>query len=301
MRGTNFSYLVKQGVSSVWKNSLTSFASFCILTVSLLLIGLSLLFSYDIAKAIGSVESKNEILVFVSGTLPETDFLHIGDVLNSYSYSEKVTFKSREEALEDYKAKMGEEYFDLFDALGENPMPYTYVVTLNDVSMTDSAAKVFEAIDGVEKVSAPYDFAKFLTGMRNTLAAIGSAILIGMVTVSIVIVYNTTKTSVFARRQEIFIMKYFGATNAFVRLPFFVEGMFIGLFAGLCSFALTKAIYDSVISMFNSNVTLWQVLGLGEMLKFSDVIWYALAANCLVGALLGSLGTVFSMRKHLKV
>ncbi len=301
MRGSNFSYLVKQGIVSVWHNRMMSFASFCIMMVSLLLIGLAALFAVDIGIIIGNVEDKNEVIVFVETDATSTDITHITDVLNSNIYKQSVRFKSKEEAWDEYREKMGEDYYLLFDYLGDNPMPNTFIVTLNDITKIDTIVTEFKQISGVEKVSAPYDFANFLVSIRTTFTVIGGAVLIALIVVCLVIVYNTARTSVYSRRMEISIMKHVGATNSFIKFPFFIEGMFIGIIAGGVSWLLTKLAYESVISLFLGDVTILKVLGLVNIIPFDTVNWYVLAANCILGALLGAVGTIFSMGKHLRV
>ena len=299
MKGSNFRYLIKQGIVSVWHNRMMSFASFCIIMVSLLLISLCVLVSMDISIVIEGAEEKNEMLVYVDKA-DEEQLVRIEEKIKSHSYVASVVFYSKEEAWEDQKAQM-EDYAELFEALRENPMPDTFRVTLSDLTMIESARDAFAAIEGVESVSAPYDFASVLVSLRTTLTIIAGAMLIALVIVSIVIVYNSARTSVFARRKEIGIMKSVGATNAFIKFPFFIEGMFIGIVAGAVSWLLTKLAYESLVSFFAGDLTIWQILGLVNVIPFSEVMWIVLGANCLAGAFLGATGTLFSMGKHLKV
>ena len=299
MKGSNFSYLMKQGVVSVWRNRMMSFASFCIIMVSLLLISLSLLIVADVNIVIGNAEDKNEILVYVSDA-DQTDLDAVEQKIKSNSYVANVVFYSKEEAWENQKAQM-EEYAELFDALTENPMPDTFRVTISDLSKIETVKSDFETIKGVDSVSAPYDFASVLVSLRTTLGIIGGAVLIALIIVCVVIVYNSTRSSVFARRKEIGIMKSVGATNFFIKFPFFIEGMFIGIIAGIVSWLLTKLAYESLVSFFAGDLTIWQILGLVNVIQFSDVMWIALAFNCVAGAFLGAVGTILSMGKHLKV
>lgn len=299
MRGSNFSYLVKQGIVSVWHNRMMSFASFCIIMVSLLLISLAALIAADLNVVIGNAEDKNEVLVYVDNA-DEASLLHIEETIKSNIYTQRVVFYSKEDAFEAQKEKM-EEYAEVLNALRENPMPDTFRVTVNDLSKMNEVKRAFESIDGVDEVSAPYDFASVLVSLRTTLTIIAGAMLIALVIVSIVIVYNAARTSVFARRKEIGIMKSVGATNSFIKFPFFIEGMFIGVVAGAVSWLLTKVAYEALVSFFAGDLTIWHVLGLSNVLQFADVRWYVLAFNCVMGALLSAIGTVFSMGKHLKV
>lgn len=276
-----------------------SFASFCIIMVSLLLISLSILIAADINVVIGSAEDKNEVLVYIDNADKE-NLVRIEEKLKNSRYTDHLVFYSKEEAFEAQKEKL-ENYAELLDALKENPMPDTYRVTINDLSKIGEAKHEFEQIDGVDEVSAPYDFASVLVSLKATLTIIAGAVLIALVVVCIVIVYNASRTSVFARRKEIGIMKSVGATNSFIKFPFFIEGMFIGIMAGIVSWLLTKVAYEALVTFFAEDLTIWQVLGLANVIRFDSVQWIALAFNCVAGALLSAVGTVFSMGKHLKV
>lgn len=300
MKGSNFTYLVKQGITSIWHNGLMSFASFCILMVSLLLIGLATLLMVNTGIVMDNIEAKNEILVYVEGSINDNEQAHIYDALDNNPNTEKVVFYSKEEAWADKQEEMSE-FAPLFSYLEDNPMPHTYRVTIKDLTIINNTVNEFSTIEKVVQVSAPYDYANFLVDIRTTLTLIASAVLAALIVVCVVIVYNSTRTSVFARRKEINIMKYVGATNAFIKIPFFIEGMFIGIIAGVASWGLTKLTYDAVIQIFSEDLTIWQVLGMVNIIPFDDVTWYVLAFNCAAGALLGALGTVFSMGKHLKV
>jgi cell division transport system permease protein len=304
MRSSNFSYLVKQGVVSVWHNRVMSFASFCILMVSLLLIGLAVLISLDIGIIISNIEDTNEIAVFVDEELSATELSRISEIIDSYrnDFVDRIVYISPEEAWErERENPVYRDFVELFDSIGENPMPSTFVVSLWDITRMSEAVMRFEAIDGVLRVRAPFDFAEFLISIRNTFAIIGLAILIALVIVCLVIIYNTARSSVFARRMQISIMKHVGATNAFIRIPFFIEGMFIGILAGAASWGLTRVAYNSVVAVFEEDIMLLQIFGISNVIVFDDIMWLALAANCLAGALLGAIGTVLSMGKHLKV
>ena len=119
--------------------------------------------------------------------------------------------------------------------------------------------------------------------------------------VSVIVVSNTIRTSVFSRRNEISIMKYVGATDSFIKLPFFVEGTFIGILSGAAAWGLTWFIYDSIFSLFTDSLSLWEMFGFFNLIPFSSISPFVLLINCAAGALLGAVGTVISTGKYLKV
>ena len=300
MRTSNATYLVKKGISSVWKNFLMSFASFSILMVSLLLVSCAMLLMMNVNTIMGNIEDTNEITIYLEENITDKQIEHIRSVLEKNDDITDVQYYSKEQALDDFRNDMAE-YSELLDYLDENPMPEAFLVRVKDLTKIRAVDKALNQIEGVEKTKAPYDFANVLTHIRNTLSVIGGAVLLALIVVSIVIVSNTIRTSVFARRNEINIMRYVGATSGFIKTPFFVEGMFIGILAGAASWGLTWLVYDSVFSLFSADLTLWQMFGFYGLTPFDEIMWFVLAVNCAAGAFLGAVGTVISTGKYIKV
>ena len=308
MKSNNVTYLVKKGISSVWKNFVMSFASFSILLVSLLQVSITVLFILNANIIMGNIEDTNEIAVYVEDKEGETEEAHrkkvehIRDVLNSNENLVDVKYVSKEEAAEKWSQMIEGGAGDLLNMVpGGNPMPETFTVRVTDVSTIKYTVSLIKSIEGVEQVKAPYDFADALVNIRKTFSAIVIAMLAVLIIVSIVVISNTIRTSVFARRNEITIMKYVGATNGFIKLPFFVEGCFVGILAGASAWGLTWFIYNSVFSLFTDDLTLWQMFGFINLIPFDSVKWLLLLANCVVGAFLGAVGTLISMNRYLKV
>lgn len=300
MRTSNVTYLVKKGISSVWKNFVMSFASFSILMVSLLLVSCSVLLMVNVGIIMGNIEDTNEISVFLEEGVTAEQIEHVRSVLENNSDLTDIRYTSKEEALADFRETL-EDYAELLDSLEENPMPETFQVRVTDLTKIKHVVDLVSNVEGVEKVKAPYNFASALINIRNTFTIIASAVLVALIIVSVVIVSNAIRTSVFARRNEISIMRYVGATNGFIKAPFFVEGMFIGVIAGVASWGLSWIIYDAVFSMFGNDITLWQMFGFFDLIPFGEISWIVLAVNCAAGALLGAVGTVISTGKYVKV
>ncbi len=299
MKTSNATYLIKKGVSSVWKNFIMSFASFSIMLVSLLQISCSVLLMMNVNIIMGNIEDTNEITIYVKEGATDEQVDHIKKVLESNPELADVKYYSKEAALEDFRADMAE-YSELIDYLAENPMPETFLVRVTDISKIRYVTQAIQSIDGVEQVKAPYDFAGALVNIRNTFSVILVVMLTILIIVSVVIVSNSIRTSVFARRAEIDIMKYVGATRGFIRTPFFVEGMFIGILAGAGAWGVTWVIYDAVSGLFASDLTVWQMFGFYGLIPFDDICWPTLAINCGAGALLGAVGTMFVMNRYLR-
>lgn len=302
MRTSNVSYLVKKGISSVWKNFVMSFASFSILLVSLLQISVAVLVMMNVNIIMGNIEDTNQLVVYVKKGTSDAGVAHIREVLTNNSGLTDIEYVSKEDAQKEFiESFLGDDLADLMSHLEENPMPESFKVRVTDVEKIRPIVAAINSLEGVEKVKAPYDFADALVDIRNTFSVIVIAVLLTLVLVSIVIISNTIRSSVFARRNEITIMKYVGATDGFIKLPFFVEGMFVGILAGAAAWGLTWFIYDSIFSLFTGNFTLWEMFGFFNLIPFDNVCWQVLAINCGAGALLGAVGTIISMGKYLKV
>mgnify|MGYP003200249115 CR=1 FL=1 len=206
MRTSNVTYLVKKGISSIWKNFLMSFASFCILMVSLLLVSCAVLLMMNVNKIMSNIEDTNEITIYLKEDISDKQVEHIKSVLEKNQDITDVKYYSKEQALDDFRDNMAE-YSELLDYLDKNPMPETFLVRVKDLSKIRHVVNTVNDIEGVEQTKAPYDFASVLVQIRNTFTLIGGAVLIALVVVSIVIVSNSIRTSVFARRNEISIMR----------------------------------------------------------------------------------------------
>ncbi|MDD6269068.1 MAG: permease-like cell division protein FtsX [Oscillospiraceae bacterium] len=301
MRASGVRYLLGKGIENIWKNRMMAFASFCVLLISLLLVGLSVLVSINISSMIGGVEDKNEVVIYLQEDTTDMEISEIyGELIRMDNVAE-ANFYSKEEAFEDMKNNMSD-YEMVFDSLGEdNPLIDAYRVRVSDISKIDDTLVQINALEHVESVRAPMDFVNILKELRQILTMICGVIITALIIISIVIIANTTKASVFARRAEIQIMKYVGATNSFIRIPFFVEGMITGFFAGCAALAVTWLGYDALIDLLTRGTNVIAIFGMTSIVQFEDVAIPVIASYLTAGTFFGALGTVFSTRKHLNV
>ncbi|MGN0621532.1 MAG: permease-like cell division protein FtsX [Porcipelethomonas sp.] len=301
MKLSGIRYLTKQGFDNVWKNRMMAFASFCVLLVSILLVGLAILFYINLNSIIGGIENKNEIIVFLDENVTSQQIDEIGQKLEQMDNVRSISFYSKDQAFEDMKDSMAE-YEEIFDSLGDdNPLIDSYRVKIKDISLTDETVESMNEIDHIYRIRAPYDFVNILSEMEKIITIIATAIIVALAIVSMVIISNTTKASVFARRNEISIMKYVGATNAFIRIPFFVEGMITGIAAGMVATLITWMGYDAVVDLLTNEVNILNIIGMGSIIPFSDIAFKVAGAYIFAGALTGAVGSVLSTRKHLNV
>lgn len=301
MKASGFKYLIGQGVENIWKNRMMAFASFCVLLVSLLLVGMSVLFYMNLTSMIGGVEDKNEVIIYMDEGTSDQELADFQSELAQIPNISEISFYSKEQAFEDLKNSMSD-YEVLFDSLGDdNPLIDSYRIRVEDISQISATITQVEELDHIDSIRAPMDFVNVLTEVRKIVTVVFGVIIAALVVISVVIVSNATKASVFARREEIQIMKYVGATNSFIRIPFFVEGMITGLLAGGVALAVTWFGYDSLVGLLTGQVEFLSVIGMGSIIPFRALAWKVALAYLLSGMLFGAFGSMISMRKHLNV
>ncbi|WP_303836636.1 permease-like cell division protein FtsX [Ruminococcus flavefaciens] len=303
MKLSGIRYLADQGVENIWKNKMMAFATFCVLLISLLLVGIAGLFYINLNSMIKGLGSQNEVVVLMNVGTTEEQNSAAEAAINELPNIDKVEFISKEDALARQKASLpnAEKIFDEYIGSDASFMPDGFSVTVKNTDKITETTQEISAIANIQSASASPQVAEFLRELRKVVSIIAGAIIIALAVVSMIIISNTTKASVFARREEIQIMKYVGATNAFIRLPFFVEGMVTGFFAGAGAYFITWAIYSSAYNMIKEQGMLMNTFGVSSLIPFDKIQFYVIIAYLVSGALIGALGSVVSTRKHIDV
>ncbi|HOO05475.1 MAG: permease-like cell division protein FtsX [Ruminococcus sp.] len=301
MKISGFKYLANQGVENIWKNKMMAFATFCVLLISLLLVGSSVLFYLNMNSMILGLGNQNEIAIYLDPNTSQADVDTFGYKLKEMDNINTVDYISKEQAYQTMQNQIsrGKAIFDYIDGYDFMPDGFNATVVNND-TIEDTVAQIAK-MEHVESVSSMPQVAEFLRELRRVVSIIAGAIIIALAAVSMIMISNTTKASVFARREEIQIMKYVGATNSFIRMPFFVEGMVTGFFAGAGAFFITWAVYRSVYRILTEQGMLMRAFGIGSIIPFDNIRLYVAFAYLLAGALIGALGSVVSTRRHLDV
>lgn len=248
MKWSSFKYLARQGLHNMINNRLMSFASVGVLTVCLIITGVAGLFTANMNSLMLYLRSQNEVVVYLDENLDETGLTSVDSALRSISGLKEVTYVSKDEALDLMRDSMGDkaDLFDVFEG-EENPFLANYKVVLQDVGQMDEIVPQLESISGVVDVNVPTGLSDLVVNIHKAVTVISVGLVVVLGFVSIVVISNTIRLTVFARRKEINIMKYVGATNGFIRLPFFVEGIAVGLIAGLISSAIVLGGYQLLI------------------------------------------------------
>ncbi len=217
-----------------------------------------------------------------------------------------VTYQSKEEGMLSLREQVGEEYYDLFDddyIYGEdNNLPDSFIVTVIDLSLLEETIEEISQLDEVYSIQASTQVASTMTTLRQVINVVSWAIVAALVVVSLVIITNTIRASIYSRRKEINIMKYVGATNAFIRLPFIVEGICLGIIAAAISFGLVSAGYCYLLNAGSASISDgWVQQLFGQMIPFENIAWGLAFLFLAASVLLGVLGSLISVRKHIKV
>lgn len=297
----SFFYLVKQGFKNLWNNRLMSLASIGVLVSCMLLIGAAALLSINISSIVDEIEDQSEAIVYLEDGLDDSEIDETRDGIIATGKVSTIEFISKEDALLSMMESMGDDGM-LFDAYAdENNLPDSFRVTFHDVSDLENTVLHIQALGGVESVSALTEVAEVITGIKQ-MAYIGGTIIIGLlIVVSLMIIGNTIKITVFSRRREVNIMKYVGATNGFIRLPFIVEGLSLGIISGGISYGIIYFAYDYIVKWVSSQSATWFSQIVSELVPFSAVSDYLLIGFIGGGAFIGLFGCIAFIGKHLKV
>lgn len=301
MRGSSFTYLIKEGFRNIYQNRAISVAAIGVLMACLLLVGSSMLFTININSIIGYFESQNEVMVFLSDDVEGNALTEIDEQLRSITNISSVTFISREDGLRSWMEQLGDDGTLLEWLLEDNPLQNSYRVVVSDLSKLDETLELISYLDGVDTISASNEVAQAVTGLKQAVYFSGAAVILLLAAVSFSIISNTIKLTIFSRRKEIGIMKFVGATDAFIRLPFLSEGILLGLIASTLAFFVMWGGYAALGTWMADSALSWASLIVGRLVPFKDVALQLYLCFLASGVAIGSMGSVFFVGKYIKV
>ena len=291
----NFGYLLKEGIRGIFLHGFMSFAAVCVTVACLLIVGSFSILIYNVNIMVDDLNKTNEILVYVDEELQDAEARSVGTKINTISNVLKAEFVSREQALENFVADhQGDDAFSGVDA---KDLRHRYVVTLMDNSLMKQTVAELENIPGVANISAAYELAEGFTTLQNMLQIVSVAVIAVLLVVSLLIISNTVKLAMYDRRDEIAIMKMVGATNAFIRLPFVVEGFTLGMLGAALAFGVEWLMYDALLANLNSI----DKLHLFSFVPFTELLLPMIITFVAAGMFVGVVGSWTSIRKFLDV
>ena len=301
MKLSTFGFLTGRGLRNLGTHWAMTIACVASLAVCMTLNTLASLVEVNVDSMIGYLGRQNETVVFLDPSCDDATAAEVGEQISAIQGVTNVSYMSKQDVLETYESYM-EEYAALWDEFeNDNPFKANYRVTVSDLGQLSRISSQMEKIPGVVKVTAPVEMGSIFVQIQQGVTRMGRTFVLVLMVVSVITVGSTIRLSVFARRREIEIMKYVGATNRLVTLPFLVEGLAMGLISGIISASCVLALYDYMIQAADGLSGVWQVL-VGTSLVPLDAVWSTVLFYSVAGGtLVGGLGSLFSIRKHLNV
>ena len=294
MKIHNIGYLFKEGIKNLWKNRTMSIASIGVLISCLLLTGCAVLISMNLTSMMSSIEGNNSVTIYLNEGLPSLSAIEVGEQIRSIENISECSFVPKDDALADMMERLGDDGTILNGLDGDdNFLPDAYTISMYDLSLYDDTMNQIQAIEGVDRYTDYSHIATMLSNIDLIVRVASLAIIVILGIVSLFIISNTVKVTMFSRRTEISIMKSVGATNGFVRIPFIVEGMLIGLLSGGISVAILLVAYKYAVQ------ALYNIVPFLNAVDIDPYVMYIIAGYAIVGALFGLFGGSISIGKYL--
>ena len=297
MRWNTLRYLFKEGIMGLWKNKTMALASAGTIVLCLLILGMSYSIGMNIDSLLKQVENKFGITCYVNDNVSEEQVKQIKQQIEGMSSVKEVKYISKEQALRDFSE--GSEDTSIFEDFKEdNPLPASFEITVYDIEQQEAVVKALQGVEGIETQYLKRETQMFIN-LNRTISYICIGIIVCLIIVGLLLMSNTIKLTVYVRRKEINIMKYIGATDWFIRLPFLIEGVAIGLISSVMAITILACAYD----WLNKKIALQLMNALdGISLVPTASIMNGMIPICLVlGGFIGLGGSAFAIRKHLKV
>lgn len=299
MKIRTIKYIISDGIANVSKNKLMSLAAISIVVASLTVFGIFYIMILNFKHNVMILKEQPEMQVFCQVDLDDIGIKIVENALTKNDKIKQVTIITREQAFEKVKSLLGDDSYVL-EGMDNSFLPVSFIIKLHNPEDSEELVQELKQINGVDKVSYPQKTVEFISKFTGWIQLVSSFLIAVLLVVSVFIISNTIRLTVFARRREISIMKYIGATDWFIRWPFIVEGVIIGIIGAIIAFLISGYGYSALESRFTSELTRTgtNIISLVELKDISTrVILFYLALGCVVGA----VGSAASIRKYLKV
>ena len=288
---SSFGYLIKEGFKNLAHNRLMSLASIGVLISCLVLTGSAVMLTVNVSNIVDSVGDTNVTKVFLDDNMTKLEAVYKGKEIDNVPNVAEVQFIDKDESIQAYREQLGEEVFANMSG-DDNPLPYSFSIVMEDLSKCDETIAAIKAVPGVASVSSHREVAEKLTSLSSFITTMSLWIILALAVISLFIISNTIRMTMFSHRFEISIMKSVGATNAFVRVPFIFEGIVIGLVSAAVAIGLLFLLSDAVIN------SVQKILDF-PYTRFTDVMWPIIGSFAAAGVLVGALGSAVSIRRFL--
>lgn len=295
MKLSTSEYFIKEVYTSFKRNIWMTLASIFTVVLSLFILGFFSIVILNLNKMADTLESQVQISVYLKDDLSQEEIDEIKETLSKIEGLQDIKFTTREEAMKNFKERLGDQQF-LLDALDDtNPLPNSFSLTVTSPQQVKTIADTAAALDSVESASYSQDIINHLFNLTHLIRLIGVALIILLTGAAIFIISNTIRLTVFARRKEIAIMKYVGATDWFIRWPFLLEGICLGFIGGGLATIFLYIVYNQVTQ------EIYEAMAFFPLIPQHPFIDYISLAILVAGIIIGALGSTISLKRFLKV
>ena len=293
MKINNIGYLLLEGIRGIFLHGFMSFAAVVVTVACLLIVGSFSILVYNVNMVVDRLNKTNEVMVYIDEELSLAEAQQIHTRINLLDNVHIAEFKTREQALEEFVADHNGD--PAFSGLQAEDLRHRVVVKLEDNALMEQTAKELEALEGVAKITAPYEMAEGFSTLKNVLQIASVAVIGVLLVVSLLIISNTVKLAMYDRKDEIAIMKMVGATNGFIRLPFVVQGFVLGMVGAGVAFGLEWVLYDFLVE----KIAALDTLKMFQLVPFQELLIPMLLTFGAAGLFVGVLGSWTSIRKFM--
>ena len=296
----NLRRFIAEAFSGMFKNALMTIASIVVVTSCLIMLGVFLVVTLNVNKLSDNLADACQVKAYVTDEAQQSpdELKKIEQAIKKLKYAKEVQYENGVERFNEMKSKMTADELENLEGLPEDLLNDAYNVTVDEISNTEKITKSLREIDGIKSVKNGQDVVTVINSLQKTVKNVSLWIILAFMLISIFIISNTVKLTVHNRRKEINIMKYVGATDSYIRWPFIIEGIIVGLMSALIAFGITYSAYSALYGLANNDQSIVKFV---QLLKFSE-IWDIFAVSFAgLGAIIGALGSAFSIRKYLKV
>jgi cell division transport system permease protein len=296
MRISTIKFFIGDALKNLKRNITVSTASIATVAATLFIFGIFMLVLLDINQGILAVESRVEVKVFLKDNITMAQQQDLENKIKAVDGVVNVSFESKAQAMEEFKKRLGEQNKSLVEGLEkDNPLPNSYIIKVQKPEIVSNVVANIKGSAGIETIEDGRDVVDKIMSITNTIKWVGSVIFVILIGVSLFLIGNTIKITVYSRRREIGIMKYIGATDWFIRWPFIIEGMFIGVMGGLLADVILYYIYRIAYVRVSTGLMMMQLVS-PQYVSSNMLCIFAVA-----GVIIGSLGSLLSIRKFLAV
>lgn len=297
MKYSVLGYLIGEGFRNVLKNKKSTAASLMIMCATMFVFGIFFLIGQNVQNVIKQVEEQQAMQVFIKPDATEQEITDLGTKIREIEYVNKAEYVTKEDALNTVKTWLKDSQGLLEPYAKNNPFKASYVVTLTDLSKIQEVESKIAILEQVNNITVRNETINRLLDIANGVKTVSAVILVLLIFISIFIIANTIKLTVHARRKEISIMKYVGATNGFIRWPFMVEGIIIGVVSAMLSVLVLGLAYNYITGRAVGMAQTIQI----NLLQFSDTFSLLILIYLVLGIGIGTIGSAISMKKYLEV